>query len=531
MHEIINWVTGYFFVCVFYGSMVFLGGGCGAISFTSPPEESVEEAALLSQQAQELFDSGQFKQAITLWEQIPPTAPQYIDAQLAIRTARLQIKQIKEEQTISSKTSSEFDAYIAKAEQFEEQGDLREALQFYEEAQLLEPKNTLLYNKIEELHALLEDALERHKSLGELYLARGEYEQSKAEWERLLLIDSSNEQAKQRLADIEVLTATSDRVFYQRGRSLLKKGFVNAAKAEFEKALRVNPTNARTLDSLSKLGNVPFTEYTVKKGDTLSSIAERYTQTPSDFLILADFNAFDPKDPLKIGQRIKIPHILGFRKALDPKGQDVLTGTSDVEPDRPTGSRNLMAPEETGVLESTEQLFEQGVMAYNRGNYREAMKLFNQVYERDPENQEAYDYFMRATTSIRRGAPIVEVNPDLIAEQQGEVAISEVESLVQAGIALHEAGKLRKAIITFEQAVQLDPENAEIARYLEEIQDEMKKLITAHLNEGIKQFNQEALEDAIAEWDKVLELDPSNQQAAEYRERAEKMLDILASPN
>ncbi len=528
MRKMKTLVTRYFFVCVLSGGMIFLGGGCGVISFSPPSEEPTVEVSLLFQQAQQLFDSGQFLQAISRWEQIPPSDPQYLDAQLAVRKARLQIEDVKEEQTTSFKTSSEFDAYITQAEHLETQGNFREALQVYEEARLLMPENLLLYNKIEELHALLEDALERHKSLGKLYLARGEYEKSKAEWERLLLIDPKNEQAKQRLVDIEVLTATSDRVFYQRGRSLLKKGFVNAARAEFQKALQVNPTNEQTLNSLAKLEDLAFTEYTVKKGDTLSSIAVSYTQTPSDFTILADFNAFDLQESLKIGQKVNIPHILRFKKALDPQGEDVISEPSDTEPTRQVNSRNLTAPEQTEVLESIEQLFERGVEAYNQGNYREAVKVFNQVYERDPEHQKAYDYFMRATTSIRRGSPIVALSPELIAEQEDKVDGSEVEALIQAGKSLHEAGKLREAITTFEQAAQLAPGNAEIARYLEETRDKMKKLITAHLNEGIKQFNREALEEAIVEWEKVLELDPSNRQAVEYKERAEKMLDQIS---
>lgn len=526
-------MTRYFLlVWMFYGSLVFLGGGCGPISFTPrPSQEPAREASQKFQIAQRFFDSGQFQRAIELWEQIPPTDPQYVDAQLAIRKARLRIEQMKDEQVTSLEMNSQLEAYIAQAEQFERQGDARKALQLYEEARLLMPQNALLHDKIEELHEILEDALERHKSLGELYFARGEYEKSKAEWERLLLIEPSNEQAKQRLADLEVLMATSDRVFYQRGNTLLKKGLLNKARAEFKKALRVNPTNERTLQALATLEAIPFTEYTIKKGDTLSSIAKRYTENASDFTILADFNALDPKAPLTIGQKIKIPHILGFRKSLAPEEENLLSGNLDIEQENAEYSRGLISPEKTEELESTEQLFERGVAAYNQGNYREAMKLFNQVYERDPENQEAYEYFVRATTSVRRGIPVVEVSPELMDEDQEETPTTEIEALIQAGIALRNVGKLKEAVATFEQAAQWDPENVEIGEYLEETRDEIQKLITDHLNKGIKQFNQESLENAILEWEKVLELDPSNPQATEYKERAENMLKALESKN
>jgi tetratricopeptide (TPR) repeat protein len=102
-----------------------------------------------------------------------------------------------------------------------------------------------------------------------------------------------------------------------------------------------------------------------------------------------------------------------------------------------------------------------------------------------------------------------------------------VQAIIQNGIAYHEAGDIKKAIATFERALEFDPGNAEATQYLEEARTELQALITMHLNKGLAYFNQEALEDAIQEWDKVLALDPSNQKAAEYKQRAQKQLDAI----
>ena len=114
------------------------------------------------------------------------------------------------------------------------------------------------------------------------------------------------------------------------------------------------------------------------------------------------------------------------------------------------------------------------------------------------------------------------------ASEQPESTQSEAGLLIQTGISYRDAGEVKKAIAAFEQAYQLVPEDPQTVKYLEETQDALKKLITAHLNEGIKLFNQDSLENAIIEWDKVLELDPSNRQAAEYKRRAQTMLNTLA---
>jgi tetratricopeptide (TPR) repeat protein len=234
----------------------------------------------------------------------------------------------------------------------------------------------------------------------------------------------------------------------------------------------------------------------------------------------------DSDESLAIGQTLKIPHVLGFKEALDPEGEDLLSDTSDSDSNAQPGSRSLRPADNPEEFNRLVQVFEQGVTAYNRGNYREAMTLFKQVYERDPENQEAYDYFLRAATGMRGGAPVVTDGPSDLTEN----LTSGAEDLLRRGIAYRDEGNLKDALETFKQASQLYPGHAEIAWNLEKTQDELKKLITAHLNEGIKLFNREALEDAILEWEKVLELDPTNPKATEYRQRAEKMLDALASP-
>jgi tetratricopeptide (TPR) repeat protein len=519
-------------ICVLFSSLIFLLGGCaGSSSAPQPQSRAIMEPVF--QEAQQLHDSGQFQRAIEVWEQIPPSNPRYMDAQLGIRSARLQIDQIRQQQLATSRKSSQINAYISQAEELERQGDLAGAVKKYEEARALDPKNIFLYNKIEELYALLDNTLERHARLGDIYLAQKEYEKSRAEWERLLLLDPSNEKAKQRLADLEVLTATSDTVFFTRGIALLEKGLINAAKAEFEKAYRVNPANEDTLMYLSKLENISFTEYQIKRGETLSSIAQKYTGNPSSFHILADFNAIVADVPLKIGQIIKIPHVLGFKKALAPEGEDIVLKTADSEANIQTESREIRVPEDTESSESLERTFHEGVVAFHEGKYREAVSILEKVLLRDPENEEAYRYFVRATENVRRGTSAVEVLTTNQSPEQPEQLDSseqtEIQNLIQTGKSYQKEGELKKAIATFEQAYQLAPENPEIFEYLEETRYELKKTITAYLNEGIKLFNQDSLEGAILEWNKVLELDPSNRQAAEYKERAETMLNTLAS--
>lgn len=524
-----------------YLSLLIIGNGCAWREGAGQPRALKEETGDTSfYDAQQLYDAGQFQQAITLWEQVTPSDPHYVDAQLGIRDARLQIEQLQEQHRISDRVRSKIDTLIKQAEQLEQRGDLTAAVQQYEKARQLDPQNILLYNKIEELHALLDDTLERYSRLGDVYLARGEYERSRTEWERLLLLDPNNEKAQQRLADLEVLTATSDTVFVTRGRSLFEKGLVNAARGEFEKARRINPANELTLTYLSQLENIPYTEYRVKKGDTLSSIAVAYSGHLSNFQILADFNRLDANAPLKIGQVINIPHILEFKKSLAPDGTEILLETPQSQENQQPKSRTLSAEKPSAEARAElDTSLQDGIAAFREGNYRQAIELLQQVLLQDPENEDAYRYFVEATQYIRSGTQAAERIPESSpqqpqhespdSEEPSTPELPESQRLTNEALALRESGNFTQAIALLEQAYQLDPTTPRLLEQLEESRDALKRQITAYLNEGIKYFNQDSLEEAILAWDKVLELDPENRQATEYKERAETLLKTLSS--
>lgn len=103
----------------------------------------------------------------------------------------------------------------------------------------------------------------------------------------------------------------------------------------------------------------------------------------------------------------------------------------------------------------------------------------------------------------------------------------DVQSLIQQGKDQREAGKLNQAIATFQQVLEVDPGNAEAKALLAETQKERDELIEFHMKEGLKYSKEENLQAALAEWEKVLALDPDHEEAAKYKERTQKQLDAL----
>lgn len=84
-----------------------------------------------------------------------------------------------------------------------------------------------------------------------------------------------------------------------------------------------------------------------------------------------------------------------------------------------------------------------------------------------------------------------------------------------------------KAIEEFTLAVRIVPSYMNARELLERSKTERDKAVDKHLRKGIAYFQSEEMELAIKEWDMVLELDPSNRVAADYKNRAEVIMERL----
>ncbi len=89
------------------------------------------------------------------------------------------------------------------------------------------------------------------------------------------------------------------------------------------------------------------------------------------------------------------------------------------------------------------------------------------------------------------------------------------------------SGTYNKAIDEFNLVLKYIPGHADAKKLLERARAERENSISAHFKKGIGYFEAEQMELAIKEWDVVLELDPDNKTAADYRSRADAIIKQL----
>lgn len=100
----------------------------------------------------------------------------------------------------------------------------------------------------------------------------------------------------------------------------------------------------------------------------------------------------------------------------------------------------------------------------------------------------------------------------------------------EKGVAFLESKQFAKAIDEFTSVMKLIPSYGDTEKLLASARKERDEIVDVHLKKGIDYFQKEELELAIREWDLVLEQDPINKTALDYKTKAEtikeKMKDI-----
>jgi tetratricopeptide (TPR) repeat protein len=404
------------------------------------------------QKGQTLYNSGRYLEAIYQWEKVPPQDKNYLQAQLRISQTK---RELDQKDTL-------YTQYIRRGERLEKTEDLPGAIEMYEKAIQVAPyQKNQLSQKITQLTAKKQALLEQAFRSGEDFFKNKDYQNAKAQWKKVLRLDPSHTQARQRLKEIDGIENSNDQVFYRRGVELYRQKLLNAAKREFEKALSLNPNNpdaAQYLEAISKVQSVP---YRVKKGDTLIGIAKTQMGKAEDVKILADFNHLSVTSPVKPGEILHIPSFQDFKAVA------------------------LKEESRRGVQESPVE-----TMAKEEPMPKEE----NPMKEEGPKT------------------------PDL-SEQ--------IQKILERGRSYKEQGEYAEAIAEFEKILNLDPHHPQAQAYLEETREALQKQIAFHLNQGIQYFNDQELEKAIAEWDKVLALNPDNPKARDYQKRAYALLEKL----
>jgi tetratricopeptide (TPR) repeat protein len=258
--------------------------------------------------------------------------------------------------------------------------------------------------------------------------------------------------------------------------ALSRKAYLEARR-HFLAVLALDPANATAFNGLREdVKEVRFVTHTVRTGDSLGSIAQRYYGDRSRSEVIWEMNNLPRNPRLAVGASLRVPEIPGVPFLLTPREGGPGDPRTSVTP------RDDIAPQVDPLLADARDSLE-------RKAFNEALADIDRVLASNPRNAEA--------TELRKSA-------------------------------LYSLGKTRLGEKKYDESYQALNQLAKLAPRYEDAPELTRQarsgLVQQRYNEGLRLYREEKVEQAIVQWKAVLELDPRNANARKNIEQAETIL-------
>jgi tetratricopeptide (TPR) repeat protein len=326
-----------------------------------------------------------------------------------------------------------------------------------------------------------------HKEKARRLERSGDLRQALDEWKIALTIDPSDQDAQAAQRQLE---ARMDRAITERlgqGREALEKGDHLEARRHFLAALALDPANQAAFSALQNdVKEIRFVPHTVKAGETLATISERYYGDRSRSEVIWETNRLPPNPRLTAGMVLKIPEIPGVPFVLPelrPKPPEPVA-----RPDAPPPAETAR-PTETVEINP---LLVGAREALEKGEYQVALADVDRVLASNAQNPDA----------------------------------AELKKAVLYGLGKSQLGqrKYEDSVKTLVQLARLAPAYQDSPALLKQARE---RAAQQHYAQGLQLYREEKLEDAIAQWKTVLEYEPEHANAKKNIEQAERLLKSL----
>jgi tetratricopeptide (TPR) repeat protein len=271
------------------------------------------------------------------------------------------------------------------------------------------------------------------------------------------------------------------------GRAALARGVQAEARRQFLGALALDPANRAAFDALqSDTREVPFITHTVRSGDTLAALAQRYYGDRSRSEVIWETNQLPPDPRLTAGTVLKIPEIPGV-----PFVQPEPRRPAAASPATPAPAPAKTEPVKEEVAE-VNPLLAEAREALDRKDWNEALSDVDRFLASSPGNADG-------------------------------IAVKK-QALYQQGKTQLDSRRYTESYRALVQLARLQPDYEDSAKLLQQART---RAIEQHYAQGLRLYQEEKLAEAISEWRLVLDFDPRHVNAKKNLDQAEKLQKAL----
>lgn len=306
------------------------------------------------------------------------------------------------------------------------------------------------------------------------------------EWKIALTIDPGDALAQEGRRRLEARLERAIAERFGQGREALAKGDHLEARRHFLAVLALDPGHAAAFAALqNEVKEIRFVPHTVRGGETLASIAERYYGDRARAEVIWETNQLPPNPRLQAGTVLKIPEIPGVPFVL-PELRPRPPADAVARPEAPgtDAPRGAEGPETHPLLTTAREALE-------RGEYQVALADVDRL--------------------LAGGA-----NPDGL----------ELKKAILYGLGRSQLsqGRYDESFQTLTQLARLAPSYQDAPALLRQARQQAAQ---QHYARGLQLFREEKLQEAIAQWKVALEYEPEHPNARRNIEQAERLLRSL----
>jgi len=287
-----------------------------------------------------------------------------------------------------------------------------------------------------------EKLLQTYLEKGGDYEQKGDLKEALKQYRLALAVSPENQQAIERRNNLSTRLRGMAERHYQSGLKFHKRGKYALARTQFLTALRLWPDHPRAKKMLTVRKQIRSEKYVVHKiqpGESLSQLAKIYYGDYHKFSVIARYNDLADATRVKVGQEIKVPEIDGLpflagKKDIETEEKKAPDFVSSVE------EAEEMAPSEEETAEETEDDQEpvvdmvamyrdQGIGLFNQKEYQEAIVEFTKVVNVDPEDSTALEYLYKS--HFEQAVTLFEKEDYLLAKKEFEACLGYKEDSKQ----------------------------------------------------------------------------------------------------
>jgi tetratricopeptide (TPR) repeat protein len=333
---------------------------------------------------------------------------------------------------------------------------------------------------------------EEYTAKAKAYEAQGDMVEAFEQYQLVLTVDPENQLAKEKSTTIGQELHTKAEEHYRIGLKFYNQGQYREARKEFLTALRYNPEHTKAKEKLTAAKKeieqvTRYIVHTLQPDETISTLADQYYGDYRKFHLIAEYNELEDATKVTVGQEIKIPVLEGMPIIADRAA--IKTDNGQI-PESMPGEIITVKGYITHSVQPGETLSKLAQMYYGDLMKYYIITKFNNLEDGVP---------VRVGQELK--IPEVEGLPFLAQGKKGDAKVASIPPQTQMPVAGEETNKPQKEAADKEIVTIED----QIGNYREL---------------GIELFNNKEYVDAIAEFNKVLNVRPKDSLSREYLARS-----------